>query len=106
MENTYDLRNVPSSHIDDKDGKTKWPLYQLKNNTNAYKLYYYLLSKSAIDHNTQSYYVSKGRGFKQQDAAETIGCSVRTISNNLAKLNEYQLITEDNKYVYITRIPY
>lgn len=106
MDNTYDLRNVPSSDIQDKNGKEQWPLYKLKNNTNAYKLYYYLLSISAIDNNTHRYYVTKSRRFKQQEAADVIGCSARTIANNLNKLKEYNLISEDNSYVYITPIPY
>lgn len=104
----YNSRNVPA--VDIRQGTSvTWPLENRrgKDNTNAYKLYYYLLSKSAIQWSHSplqktTYYVSKNRNYwSKREASMVLGVSERTITNNLHRLIQENLIYEEEKrYVF------
>lgn len=96
----FNMRNVPAA---DFKGLVKWPLVTKrgKDNTTAYKLYFYLLSRSAVcwgrkEFGEQTYYyISDNQKYwRRSEAAKDIGCIPRTISNNLNRLMEEGLLTK------------
>lgn len=92
-ETNFNNRNV----LVGQDGE--WPMVKAKSNTrNAWRLYYYMLSRSAICWNgrmdmrpyyfvqNKEYYFSKGA------AARDLGVDLRTINSSLARLEENGLM--------------
>ena len=96
----FEMRNLPAANL--KDGSESiWPLSSKrgKDNSNAYKLYFYLLSRSAVSWGRKDlgektyYYITDNQKYwKKSEAAKTLGCTARTISNNLARLVEEGLL--------------
>ena len=93
MEDNYNIRNVPSASVADRDSR-QWNLSDIRASKNCYHLYFYLLSKSAIDWRSESkpYYYISDRYWKKTEAAQAIGCDPRTVSNNLKTLCDKGLI--------------
>ena len=93
------LRPVATSNLIDAMGNNslanEWPLYTIPRNRIAYKLYYYMLSKSAQDHQTGCAFISD-RYWTKKEAAEVIGCTPRSITNNLETLKETGLLQRDD----------
>lgn len=96
----FEMRNVPAADI---GNAISWPLSTRrgKDNTTAYKLYFYLLSRSAINWGNRSlgekpyYYITDNHHYwKRSEAAKSLGCTPRTITNNLNRLMEEGLITQ------------
>lgn len=90
----YDFRNIYSA-VPDYNTVSKWPLSDVPRNRICYKLYYYLLGKSARDWNNQVSYGNpelKGHSYvsdrywHKQEAAGALNCTPRTITNNLNTL--------------------
>lgn len=101
----FDMRNVPAVNYKTPEANKFWPIStrQGRSNSNAYKLYYYLLTKSAIHwaqkdcpgENRTYYFVSKGRKYwTKREAAEALGVTEKTITNNLAALVKEGLLIE------------
>lgn len=93
LENTYKVRNVPSASLMDRDSR-QWYLKDVRTSKNCYHLYFYMLSKSAINWKDESkpYYYLTDRYWKKNEAAKAIGCDPRTVTNNLKKLCEKGLL--------------
>lgn len=101
-EEQYSVRNIPSASLRDKDSR-QWALNGIRASKNCYHLYFYLLSKSAVDwkHEDKPYYYICDSYWKKKDAAEDIGCDPRTITNNLKTLCENNLLIRlDTKKAY------
>ena len=99
MTEKYDLRPVATSNLSDSFGgnslASQWPLYSIPKNRFVYKLYFYLLSLSAFDHSQLHAYISD-RFWQKKTAAEAIGCTPRTVTNNLATLERVGLLYRDD----------
>lgn len=96
-----DLRPVMASNLEDAmDRKesinSQWAMSGLNKNRIAYKLYYYMLSLSAYDHETHNAYLSD-RKWTKKKASEKIKCDPRSITNNLNSLMELGVIIRDNR---------
>lgn len=89
-----EIRNIPSANLSDKD-KTQWNLYGVRASKNGYYLYYYLLTLSAMDWSTKTYYISD-KYWTKKEAATQIGCDPRTITNNLKLLCNKGLLKRDD----------
>ena len=102
----YDFRQLMAARVDDarNDTRNPWPLSTIPRNRIAYKLYYYLLAKSAYDHKEEHAYISD-RFWKKKDAAEDIGCDPRSITNNLKTLEDKGLIYRDQRKAYVFTCP-
>lgn len=101
-------RKVPAADLTQRDA-SQWPLSKIRQNTIMYKLYYYMLSLSAVEWNPpfgqQPYYylTNSAKYFNKTTAARVLNCDPRTISNNLNKLQEVNLIHFDsgrNSYIF------
>ena len=82
----------------------QWPLYGIPKNRIAYKLYYHILSLSAIDHLTNQAYLSD-KYWTKKAAAQVLGCDPRTINSNLTKLSELGILERDDTrkgYIVVT----
>lgn len=97
--NTLSLQPTMSSNLENaKSGNNigeQWPLHEIPRNRILYKLYYYLLSKSGFDHLYRHSYISD-YAWTKKDASERIGCTPRTINNNLKTLIEKGIIERDD----------
>lgn len=97
-EQNQKTRNVPSASLMDRDSK-QWHLNGIRASKNCYHLYFYLLSKSAVDWHTEAkpYYYITDRYWKKSEAAAVIHCDPRTITNNLKMLCERGLLIRDDE---------
>ncbi len=99
-----EMRNVPAAELNTKD-PMQWHLSNVKENTIAYKLYYYMLTKSAVNWNPDKngnyhpyYFLTDNKKYwTKKEAAAELNCDPRSITNNINKLKESGLITYDEK---------
>ena len=85
---------------------SEWPLYTIPKNRIAYKLYYYLLSISAFDQTGRHAYVSD-RFWTKTKAAEEIGCTPRSITNNINTLVSLGVLERDDvRKAYVLPTPH
>lgn len=107
-----EMRNVPTADLESKD-PMQWHLSNVKENTIAYKLYYYMLTKSAINWNPDKngeyrphYFLTDSKKYwTKKEAAAELGCDPRSITNNINKLIDSGLITYNEKrkaYIFTT----
>ena len=96
-EQKQNTRNIPSASLMDRDSK-QWHLNGIRASKNCYHLYFYLLSKSAVDWHSefQPYYYITDHFWKKSEAAEAIHCDPRTVTNNLRILCERGLLIRDD----------
>lgn len=100
MNQNYDLRPALTSNLvdaivtNDSIGE-QWPLFAIPKNKLAYKLYYYMLSKSAYDHRQKHAFISD-RMWVKKEAAQALHCDPRSISNNLKTLLEKKILERDD----------
>lgn len=99
-----EVRNVPAANLEDKDSR-QWALSNIKESTVAYKLYYYMLTKSAVDWNPDKnggyhpyYYLTDNKKYwTKKEAAAELECDPRSITNNINRLINNGLIEYDKE---------
>ncbi len=107
---TNEIRNFPTAKLDERN-PFQWNLTTIKENTIAYKLYYYLLTKSAIDwgqskngYNPVYFLTNSKKYWTKKEAAAELGCDPRSITNNLKRLEEVgliKLVDGGKRYVFL-----
>lgn len=108
-DNTFDIRNIPSSKII-KSTKNEWEstYWELpidnRSSATANKLYFYMLSKSAINWNRRNgknipqYFLTDSKTYwSRAEAAKALGCTTKTIQNNLGILLASKMIIKTGK---------
>lgn len=103
--NTYDIRDLPTTDYLDKQSSAKWTLSRIRQSSNGYKLYYWLMANSCWNCGERHYYIYD-KEWKKIDVATSLGCTVKTITNNLKLLEQNNLIARaPNQEAYLIYYP-
>lgn len=112
MTDNMNKRNVPVASINQKD---EWPQGTITERTstkNMWRLYYYMLSRSAVAWNDTmgfrpTYFLSKQpRYWSQSKAAKDLGVTAKTLKSNLNRLIDNHLIIPNDKGFTFTALKY